>query len=182
MNDQSSESNELFAPQWHEESFYPKDLYSEILPGLYMGGTADDDTVDYAVDAPGLNYQAPFEAVVTLYAWANPFSWGVEELRYGFGDADMSYVDIDRVLRIAQWAVDRWSEGERVLIRCQAGLNRSGLITALTLMLAGYEAAEAIQLIRSKRSQHALFNSHFVQWLTTEAPAHVRALRGPSAA
>ena len=182
MTNQSSQSSDFFAPRWHEESTYPSELYSQILPGLYMGGTADDDTVDFAVTAPGLNYQAPFDAVVTLYAWANPFSWGVEELRYGFGDADMSYVNIDRVLRIAKWALDRWTEGERVLIRCQAGLNRSGLITALTLILAGYEPAEAITLIRNKRSEYALFNKHFVTWLIEEAPAHIETLRSLPAA
>lgn len=180
MNEESS--REIFAPRWHEESGYPKFLYSEILPGLFMGGTADDDTVDYAVAAPGLEYDAPFDAVVTLYAWANPFSWGVEELRYGFGDADMSYVNINRVIRIAQWAVDRWSDGERVLIRCQAGLNRSGLVTALALMIAGYEADEAIELIREKRSRQALFNQDFVQWLITDAQSLITALRNPSAA
>jgi len=180
MNEESSEN--LIAPRWHEESAYPSELYSEILSGLYMGGTADDDTVDFAVYAPGLDYCAPFDAAVTLYAWANPFSWGVEELRYGFGDGNMYDVDINRVLRIAKWALDRWSEGERVLIRCQAGLNRSGLITALTLMMAGYEADEAIDMIRERRSQHALFNNHFVSWLREEAPAHIERLSSRSAA
>ena len=175
-------SDNYTAPRWHEVSEYPSDLYSEILPGLFMGGTADDDTVDYAVNAPGLGYRAQFGAVVTLYAWANPFSWGVEEMRYGFGDADMSYVNVQRILRIAQWALDRWTEGEQVLIRCQAGLNRSGLITALTLMLAGYEAQEAIELIRSKRSPMALFNGDFVHWLMTEAANEIRQTRNSSAA
>lgn len=180
MNEEPSEN--LIAPRWHEESAYPSELYSEILPGLYMGGTADDDTVDVAVYAPDLDYCPPFDAAVTLYAWANPFSWGVEELRYGFGDGNMFGVDVNRLLRLAKWALDRWSEGERVLIRCQAGLNRSGLITALTLMMAGYEADEAIAMIRERRSQHALFNNHFVSWLREDAPAHVLRLSSPSAA
>ena len=58
-----------------------------------------------------------------------------------------------------------------MLIRCQAGLNRSGLLTALVLMLAGWEAAEAIRLIRTKRSQVALFNDDFVDWLLNDAAA-----------
>ena len=175
-------SDNYTAPRWHEESAYPSELFNEILPGLFMGGTADDDTVDFAVDAPGLTYCAPFDAVVTLYAWANPFSWGVEELRYGFGDGDMNFVDVDRIVRLATWALERWSEGDRVLIRCQAGLNRSGLITALTLILAGHEPEEAIALIRSKRSRYALFNQSFVNWLINEAPKYQKRLGSPSAA
>lgn len=180
MNQDSS--NNSMSPRWHEEDAYPSDLYNEILPGLFMGGTADDDTVDFAVKAPNLDYQAPFDAVVTLYAWANPFSWGVEELRYGFGDGNMNFVDIERVIRIAHWALDRWSNGDRVLIRCQAGLNRSGLITALTLILGGYEPDEAIQIIRARRSSYALFNQSFVNWLMHEAPKYRHQLGSPSAA
>jgi hypothetical protein len=74
--------------------------------------------------------------------------------------------------------------GERVLIRCQAGVNRSGLVTALVLMLDGYSAREAIELIRERRAPAVLSNRHFVQWLVTEAPAHIALLapgRTPSA-
>ena len=47
--------------------------------------------------------------------------------------------------------------------------DRSGLLTALVLMLAGMDAAEAIRLIRSRRSEVALFNDDFVDWLLTDA-------------
>jgi protein-tyrosine phosphatase len=76
---------------------------------------------------------------------------------------------------LARYAHQRWSEGARVLIRCQAGVNRSGLVMALTLMHHGHSAAEAIALIRSRRSPAVLSNRHFVRWLLTEAPAHVPA-------
>ena len=56
--------------------------------------------------------------------------WGVEEMRYGFADASAEHFDTERLLRVSKWAFDRWNAGERVLIRCQAGLNRSGLVTA----------------------------------------------------
>ena len=38
------------------------------------------------------------------------------------------------------------------------GWNRSGLITALALMKSGYDPKEAIDLIRARRSPHALCN------------------------
>ncbi len=110
-----------------------------------------------------------FDAVLTLFAWAQPFGWGVEELRYGFMDAHPRHADMTRVVEAARWAHQRWASGQQVLIRCQAGLNRSGLLTALVLMLAGLDAADAIDLIRAKRSEIALFNDDFVDWLLTEA-------------
>ncbi|WP_157720571.1 hypothetical protein [Friedmanniella luteola] len=51
----------------------------------------------------------------------------MKELRYGFGDGSLVGVDLDRVVRAAEWAWQRWSAGNRVVFRCQAGLNRSGL-------------------------------------------------------
>ncbi len=62
---------------------------------------------------------------------------------------------------------------KRVLIRCQAGWNRSGLITSLVLMRAGYSAQEAIDLIRERRSHHALCNQTFEQFLLDKEPSNV---------
>jgi hypothetical protein len=164
---------DLEAPvSWDIE--YPSWRADEILPGLFMGGTHDDATVADPMPLRGLGGQRAYDAVVTLYAWAQPVDWEVEELRYGFGDGALHGEDITRVLRAAAWAHERWTSGDRVLVRCQAGLNRSGLVTALVLLLAGWEPAEAIRLIRARRSPHALFNRDFVRWLVTEAPTAVR--------
>jgi protein-tyrosine phosphatase len=51
------------------------------------------------------------------------------------------------------------------LIRCQAGLNRSGLVTALVLIRFGLAAKEAIEQIRIRRAGHALCNESFEAWL-----------------
>lgn len=165
--------NDLFidfsAPRWHADEEYPHEPFAEILPGLYMGGTDDDGTVNYPIELNSMLDDGPFSAVVTLYSWAQPMGWGVEEVRYGFYDAQVEHFETDKLLRVARWAYDRWQEGETVLIRCQAGLNRSGLVTALVLILAGYAPAQAITLIRNKRSPLALFNNHFVKWLLTQA-------------
>jgi protein-tyrosine phosphatase len=91
--------------------------------------------------------------------------WGIEELRYGFADAKMSHIDEVRLHRLAEWAHDRWKEGKRVLIRCQAGMNRSGLVSALVLMRADYSAEDAIKLLRDKRSEVVLFNDAYVDYL-----------------
>lgn len=56
--------------------------------------------------------------------------------------------------------------GRKVLITCAMGLNRSGLMTALTLM-HGYKMppADAIKLIRARRDKDCLCNPMFEQWL-----------------
>ena len=70
------------------------------------------------------------------------------------------------ILAAADWAYSEWKAGEAVLIRCQAGANRSGLVMALVLMKEGLSAQDAIDAIRSKRS-FAFSNSAFVKWLLT---------------
>ncbi|MEY4323342.1 MAG: hypothetical protein RL410_1123 [Actinomycetota bacterium] len=161
---------DLYAPEWVSADQEPKDLYTEILPGLWMGGTHDEDTTDIAKELPKLAHEVPFEAVVTLFAWAHPMPWGIEEMRWGFADADMSYVDTERLFRVVDWAHARWKAGDRTLIRCQAGMNRSGLVTALVLMKEDFKAEDAIKLLRDKRSEVVLFNDHFVDYLVSLEP------------
>lgn len=149
---------------------------TEILPGLFQGGTEDDDVVHVA-RGDRYAHHVPYDVIVTLYASAQPAPWGVEEFRYGFYDAELDGADLSRVLRAARLAYQRWVEGDRVLVRCQAGANRSGLVTALVLVQAGLSPAQAIALIRQRRGRGTLFNTHFVGWLLNhgqEAAARVR--------
>jgi protein-tyrosine phosphatase len=53
----------------------------------------------------------------------------------------------------------------KVLCHCQAGLNRSSLISGLALILDGYEPEEAIRLLRTSRSPAVLCNGSFERWL-----------------
>jgi protein-tyrosine phosphatase len=102
-------------------------------------------------------------------------------MRYGFADASVEHFDTERLLRVSKWAFERWDNGEQVLIRCQAGLNRSGLVIALTMMHAGFEPKDAIRQIRAQRSEMALFNNHYVTWLIAEAPSLIKAKSSSSA-
>ena len=69
---------------------------------------------------------------------------------------------------LANQAHKDWKSGKRVLIRCQAGLNRSGLVTALVLIKDGYSAKDAIALMRDKRSKDVLMNPLFEEWLLSK--------------
>lgn len=162
-----------------EELLDSVDLYdipayagSEILPGLFQGGTEDDDVVQRA-RRDRWAHESPYDVVVTLYASASPAPWGVEELRFGFLDSALDGADAVRVVRAARFAFQRWLDGDTVLIRCQAGLNRSGLVTALVLVQAGLTPAQAVSVIRERRAGATLFNEHFVRWLLEHGEAAV---------
>ena len=143
----------------------PQDLYSEILPGLWQGGTHDFDTLEFPKEYPIWKSQREFDSVATLYAVAHPVGWGVAERRYGFPDSALSEKDTPEIHDIAEWAHREWKAGKKVLIRCQAGWNRSGLVTALVLLKHGHKPEEAINLTRARRSPHALCNADFVRYL-----------------
>lgn len=150
--------------------YMPQFLHSEILPGLWMGGTHDDDTLSTPrpLREAAFITDAEYDLVVTAYAWARPVDWMVKEIRFGYYDSDdIRDLPIDRVLAIAKETHAAWAAGDRVLIRCQAGLNRSGLIMALVLMIAGYSAFGAITLMREKRAPGVLCNREFERWLRT---------------
>jgi hypothetical protein len=150
-------------------------LHSEILPDLYMGGTADHEWVSEIGQPSSIVTKERFDTVVTLFGWAQVPDEQVVELRYSFRDAGIAGIDLPRLLDAARFVYQRWQAGDRVLIRCQAGLNRSGLVTALTLMLHGYSVVDAIDHIRTRRSPDALFNEEFVAWLQCNASEAIAA-------
>ena len=92
-----------------------------------------------------------------------------------FPDATISHIDLGRLKQAVEFGYNRWLAGDRVLIRCQAGLNRSGLVTALILMSTGLDAESAILEIRKNRADIALFNEGYVAWLLAEGAAFIAA-------
>ncbi len=105
--------------------------------------------------------EQPFDLIVTRYADAQPAPWGVEEIRYGFPDADLDPEDFERLWRIAVNAADRWKQGSRILIRCQTGVNRSGLVVALLMTELGWQREDILAHLRALRSPAVLQNQHF---------------------
>jgi len=146
---------------------YPQ-LYSMIAPNLFQGGTDDLDVIHLAQTNNRPRTDLPFDAIVTMYAWARPADWKVQEFRYGVPDASITDIDLDRLRQAVDFGYDRWKQGDRVLVRCQAGLNRSGLVLALILIKDGLTPQDAIARIRDNRGDDALFNRDFHNWLLTE--------------
>lgn len=146
-------------------------LWSEVLPGLWQGGTDITEDLHYgARGAESKITKKDFDTVITLYGRAMPADWHVKELRLPIYDSDMRDFDPEELFDLVRTAHEEWKSGKRVLIRCQAGWNRSGLITALVLMREGYTAKKAVSLIREKRSPSALCNQHFVIFLGQQDP------------
>ena len=146
---------------------YPQ-LYSMIAPNLFQGGTDDLDVIHLAQTNNRARTDLPFDAIVTMYAWARPADWKIQEFRYGVPDAAITDIDLDRLRQAVDFGYERWKSGDRVLVRCQAGLNRSGLVLALILIKDGLTPQDAIARIRDNRGEDALFNRDFHNWLLTE--------------
>jgi protein-tyrosine phosphatase len=166
----SQDLSDLQAPTWGRRSDWEKEpMWSEVLPGLWQGGTDDWDVMGTRLlpqyDKVPRITKKDFDTVVTLYAAAKPVDWHVRELRFGMWDSNLADVDFEDLFDLVDMAYSDWIRGKRVLIRCQAGWNRSGLIMALVLIRDGYEPAEAISLIRRERSPYALCNPDFVSYL-----------------
>lgn len=161
---------ELEAPTYTD--YEEEALWSEILPNLWQGGTDDDDWMTSRSN-PDIAYITPkeFDTVVTLFASARPADWFVREIRYGFWDHDMRDFDAADLFDIVKLAHADWKRGRKVLIRCQAGWNRSGLVMALLLMREGYDARTAIDMQRERRSKWVLCNRDFEKWLLQTDPA-----------
>ena len=146
---------------------YPQ-LYSMVAPNLFQGGTDDLDVSHLAQTNNRPRTDLPFDAIVTMYAWARPADWNIQEFRYGVPDAAITDIDLDRLRQAVEFGYERWKQGDRVLVRCQAGLNRSGLVLALILIKDGLTPQDAINRIRENRGPDALFNNNFFAWLLNE--------------
>lgn len=129
---------------------------TEVATNLWQGGCQD-----------GLVLPVEIKHMLSLYVSE---SYTVEhKLRtrhevqmYDASDQSMAQVD-----RWARWVNARRKTGP-VLVHCQAGLNRSGLIVARALMMEDaeyYTADEAIEELRSKRSPLVLCNTDFEEYL-----------------
>lgn len=140
---------------------WPDPAPTEILPGLWQGGTSESSHLGQPTKPNHYRGERPFDLIVTLYADAQPAPWGVEEIRYGFPDAALHAHDLERVRSIAIFVAQRWQSGARVLVRCQAGINRSGLVLTLILRELGWQSADAVAHLRTFRSPWVLSNSDF---------------------
>jgi hypothetical protein len=114
------------------------------------------------------NGKPRFDTILNLFPWgAYIVPEGVTYREVEMYD-DAGIPDKDEVDELAAWVIERRGLGEsgRVYVHCQAGLNRSSLISARVLMLAKRITADAaIEHIRTRRSPMCLCNEDFEKFL-----------------
>ena len=149
------------------DNYYESDpLYTELIPGLFLGGTANSDTIFTPADERKAFDDLSFQSVITMFYAANPPGFNSHEMRYHIVDGPLDNVDMERLGDVVSWGHKRWSKNQdNLLVRCQAGVNRSALVMSLILIKHGYSALDAIELIRSKRFSYCLGNRHYEKWL-----------------
>jgi protein-tyrosine phosphatase len=142
----------------------------EIFAGLWISGTSSEETISNSWSCgPGDVSNVPemdFDLVVTLYPHTVPVGMGVEEIRYAFEDGPLKDNTIQKINEIADISFNKWKSGEKILIRCSGGLNRSGLLAAIILNKSGIDINKCIDLIKDKRGEKALGNKDFVNYLS----------------
>lgn len=78
---------------------------------------------------------------------------------------DDAYIPVQEADRAAEWAADQVGRKRKTLICCNMGMNRSGLVTALTLRkLTRKSGNECLWEVQTKRPG-ALFNRSFAAYL-----------------
>ena len=143
----------------------PSAPWNEIRQHLWMGGHFWTDSDGHLQPAVA---RSEFDLVISLYArnghGPDP---GVEHLVAELPDSVLSADQIHMVTQLAHITATAVRDGRTILVRCQSGYNRSGLVIAQTLVALGQSAESAIDLVRRRRSPWALNNETFEQYLTT---------------
>jgi protein-tyrosine phosphatase len=102
------------------------------------------------------------EHLVSLYPWeAYDVMHDLESrLEVRMYDSVNDGPDMEQVVQVATWVNACRKQGP-TLVHCQAGLNRSGLVSAIALILDGAAPDEAITMLRQSRSPAVLCNPNF---------------------
>lgn len=143
-----------------DDEGWPVDGYDEVIPGLAQADTTW--TPAELLDAHG------FDVVFDLCGW--PRTEGMEDRPYVFFQLDdvPSIPDPRAIDDLGAAVAALVRAGERVVVNCAAGLNRSGLVVGRALIELGHPPAEAIRLVREARGPWALSNVEFARYLLIE--------------
>jgi len=138
-----------------EASYFDTKLVSPVVGNLWQGGCKQD-----------VYLGSDFATVVSLYPWERyALDDGVDLYEFEMYDSSEG-VEFVHLFKASEAVLKGLAKG-KTLVHCQAGLNRSGLVAAFTLMRLGYSSADAINLLRESRSSFVLCNRAFVKQLGT---------------
>jgi hypothetical protein len=131
------------------ERAWPRRPWDEVHPGLFIGGARFKASL------------SRFDVVVTLTEpWEGtlPVPPGVLDVRLVLADYEGVEPDREAVDALAADIASWVRDGRRVLVRCWAGMNRSGYVTARALVALGLTGPQAVDAIRAARSDLCLCN------------------------
>jgi protein-tyrosine phosphatase len=125
---------------------------SHIYGNFYQGGVEE-----------GVHLPLHIEYVISLYRSEKYRILHQLKAHKSYSMLDSLGQPLTQVDEIARKAYEYGQLGH-VLIHCQAGLNRSGLVMSRVLQMSGLTAEESVAMIREKRSPYCLINKHFEDW------------------
>lgn len=128
----------------------------------------DNLWIGNAPPTKGALWNTGFDCVVLMakeYQPAGCFFY-VDDICAPIDDDELTRKEARLVIMAARETILRLKRRQRVLVTCMAGLNRSGLVCALSLMFGnGMNPDDAVALIRAARGSEALSNPSFVNFL-----------------
>ncbi|MGW0605421.1 protein-tyrosine phosphatase family protein [Streptomyces sp. NPDC002640] len=128
----------------------PEEPWNEIVPDLWMGGHQwTDPTGELRAAVVGTQ----FDLVVSLFTRpGHGPGTTVEHLIAEIPDGPLGPDQIHTVQQLAGLTAQAVRRGDRVLVRCHSGYNRSGLVVAQALTELGHPVDAAVALVRRRRS------------------------------
>jgi protein-tyrosine phosphatase len=135
---------------------------TQIYGGLYQGskppmGHVLQDAGFAAVVLCAAEYQPPDGAFPGIKVHRVPFD--------DQSNRDLNREDLAPIIKAARFTVGVLKRNKKVLVTCWMGLNRSGLVSALSLhMLLGISGEKAAWIVQAKRP-NALRNPMFMAHL-----------------
>jgi hypothetical protein len=129
--------------------------YNEIIPNLFLGSHPSDiNKFDYVF---ALNGRPTYYIALGKMVICRPFN-----------DVDCLPMPNEEMLHeLADLVLKCITKGP-TLVHCAAGINRSSLVLGLALIHQGMKPADAVALIREKRSKMCLSNKTFENWLLNQ--------------
>jgi protein-tyrosine phosphatase len=133
----------------------PAITYDKIAPNLYQGSRPEPASYDFVLIVLMAEEYQPksvnFPGTKIIHAPILDNPWGVTVHECAAIEGATKHV------------VEALKQGEKVLVTCNMGLNRSGVVVGLALRRFYPQApvGEIIASIRHARGPHALSNIHF---------------------
>jgi protein-tyrosine phosphatase len=148
---------------------YARARWNEIIPGLWQGGHDFEPTGNRSAWPKEVVVDREFDLVVSVYLLPDSGpAHDVEHVVFILPDGPLEDYELRAVRRLADRVAAAVADGRKVLVRCEMGYNRSGLVVGFALLRRGHTAEQAVRLIRQGRGAYALSNPRFLEYISDE--------------